>query len=530
MTGLRPRQMIVGLIALPLSILPFAAYLTWTPEGRLVRDRVLVAVNPPTLPRLSAAQLRRGVVPAYGGAVMVLAYHGIGSASDAEGGFAVSPERFGEHLVSLRHAGMKPVTAAQVAEAFAGGQPLPERALMITFDDGRTDALMFADPLLEQAGMTATMFVITGAASDPGLYYAGWDRLEQAARSGRWDLQSHTEGQHREQKVGRKRLPLLTSLASGESVREYRHRVRDDLATASTALEEHVGQRPVALAYPFGAYGADRTNHPAISGVLREEVSRQHQLAFQQDEQDEIPLATPFDDRTALRRLEVGDWSGPQLLRRVAAAADRTAASVERRQSELLAQLERGGTPPAGVSTASDGTLAAPSRSSSLSPSRRAAGSVRRRGGAPSATRRFAGAARRTRAADRHATGVDPAAGLDAATEQLTATEYLAAQFTTEHVAPIDRSPWQRQWQWERQRPPARATRSGQEVRLIISRRAHRGRATVVRRGARPKCPGRVDARSGTDRGRPTAMPRPGPGRAVGTLGAARGRRRHSAR
>ena len=70
---------------------------------------------------------------------------------------------------------------------------------MITFDDGRADALMFADPLLEQAGMKATMFVISSATDRPNLYYAGWDRIEKAARSGRWDIQAHTHDSHREE-------------------------------------------------------------------------------------------------------------------------------------------------------------------------------------------------------------------------------------------------------------------------------------------------------------------------------------------
>ena len=94
------------------------------------------------------------------------------------------PARFGEHLATLRAAGMHTVTAADVARAFGAGKPLPPNAVMISFDDGRADAMMWADPLLKQAGMKATMFVISSAAADPGIYYAGWERLRAAARSG----------------------------------------------------------------------------------------------------------------------------------------------------------------------------------------------------------------------------------------------------------------------------------------------------------------------------------------------------------
>ena len=55
---------------------------------------------------------------------------------------------------------------------------------------------------VKQAGMRATMFVISGAASEPGIYYASWDKVEGYAKSGRWDIQSHTAESHRDQKTG----------------------------------------------------------------------------------------------------------------------------------------------------------------------------------------------------------------------------------------------------------------------------------------------------------------------------------------
>ena len=314
------RQLVVGLLALPLSVLPFIAYATLTPEGRLVRDRAFVALSPPRLPTLTPRQRAAALAaaPRYEGAVMAVAYHGIGSASDSEGGFVVSAKRFGEHLATLEAAGMNTVTAAQVADAFTGGAPLPPNAVMLSFDDGRADAMMWADPLLRQAGMAATMFVISEAASKPGIYYASWDRIESYARSGRWDIQSHTAGSHREHHAaGGESLPMLTSLAPGETLEEFRERIRDDLDRSSAAIEAHVGRAPVAFAYPFGAYGADRSNDPAVAEIVREEVARRHAVAFQQDDQETVPLLTADADLLRLRRVEVENWSGLDLLHRI---------------------------------------------------------------------------------------------------------------------------------------------------------------------------------------------------------------------
>ena len=253
---------------------------------------------------------------------MALVYHGVGSRSDAEGGFVVSPQRFGEHLATLRAAGMAAVTAADVARAFDGGAPLPDSAVLITFDDGRADALMFSDPLLEQAGMRATMFLISSATDRPNLYYADWSRIGRAARSGRWDIEAHTHDSHREESAeGGEQLPVLTSLRPGESLEQFRSRIRQDLDRNQDAIEDHLGHRPVAFAYPFGAYGADRANDPGIRDILRQEISARYPLAFHQDEQESVPLLDPSQDRTGLRRLEVGDWSGADLLGRIRRAA-----------------------------------------------------------------------------------------------------------------------------------------------------------------------------------------------------------------
>ena len=124
-TRAQVRQLVVGLVALPLTVLPFVAYLNMTPEGRLVRDRALVALAPPSLPTLSAEQRAAAVAaaPRYDNAVMALAYHGIGSAGDGEGGFVISAKQFGEHLATLKAAGMRTVTAARWRPRSPAGSP-----------------------------------------------------------------------------------------------------------------------------------------------------------------------------------------------------------------------------------------------------------------------------------------------------------------------------------------------------------------------------------------------------------------------
>ena len=322
------RQAVIGILMLPLSVLPFVAYFGLTHQGRLIWQRIEVSFSEPTLPALSASD-REWVgthAPTFDGGVAVLVYHGIGSAGSADGDLTTSPGRFGEQLAMLREAGMTAVTASEVAAAFRGDITLPPNAVMISFDDGRSDAMMYADPMLRDAGMRATMFVIADAAAEPGVYYESWDGLREYGRTGRWDFQSHSAGSHHEQDVpgDGPALPALTSLGYDESLAGYADRVADDLRRVDRMLEAELGVVPSAFAYPFGAYasqGDGRTNDPRLETVLGRLVAQSYTLAFDQDEQEAWSLASCEDDPLHLHRLEVGDWTGRQLLARIERAA-----------------------------------------------------------------------------------------------------------------------------------------------------------------------------------------------------------------
>lgn len=82
--------------------------------------------------------------------MLVLSYQEI--APDPQGEFTIAPEVFAEHLVMLRAAGFTSISAQTLLDARTDRSVLPERAVMITFDDGTGGVRRYADPLLEQYG------------------------------------------------------------------------------------------------------------------------------------------------------------------------------------------------------------------------------------------------------------------------------------------------------------------------------------------------------------------------------------------
>jgi peptidoglycan/xylan/chitin deacetylase (PgdA/CDA1 family) len=89
----------------------------------------------------------------------------------------VCPKHFAEHLDVL-HRGFNVISLRQLCRALAAGRP-PERAVVITFDDGYVDNLHTAKPLLQRLDLAATVFLTSGQL-DQGEFW--WDTLEQLVR------------------------------------------------------------------------------------------------------------------------------------------------------------------------------------------------------------------------------------------------------------------------------------------------------------------------------------------------------------
>jgi peptidoglycan/xylan/chitin deacetylase (PgdA/CDA1 family) len=339
-------EAVVGLAMIPLTMVPIWLYVTRTDDGYLMYLRGRYALGAPETPLLEDEQLRRALEARqrlreiHG--VPVLVYHGIGKigADASDGRFVLTRERFAEQMRSLRAAGYEPVTTEQLAlylqtdpasedvpeQAVLG---LPRRPVLITFDDGRRDALIQADPILADTGMRATMFVIGKPANSGSFYYESSDELRRRAASGRWELQNHTWALHEQVEAGGWAGSALVSPEPGEQLTAYARRVAADLDRAQGLLAGLTGRQPVAFAYPFGDWGEEAPR--GVADALRRLLEERVELAFDQDGQETWRPALPGDDRLRLHRLEVANWSGEELLDVLEAGAERAEAVYEER-------------------------------------------------------------------------------------------------------------------------------------------------------------------------------------------------------
>jgi peptidoglycan/xylan/chitin deacetylase (PgdA/CDA1 family) len=109
------------------------------------------------------------------GRVLILLYHRVAALKSDPWGLSVTPARFAEHLEVLReHA--TPMRLGDLSWVVREGN-LPDRSVVVTFDDGYFDNLRNAKPLLERYDVPATVFVASGFVGQKREFW--WDELDR---------------------------------------------------------------------------------------------------------------------------------------------------------------------------------------------------------------------------------------------------------------------------------------------------------------------------------------------------------------
>lgn len=316
-------QSIIGLVTLPLSALPIWIYGTHTAVGELLAMRIRYEFMPPSTPHLdagSATVARRDRARSYVG-IPVL-FYSIGRPTESfDGRYMVNRTHFAEQMEALRAAGYSPIRVEQLAQYVRTGSRagLPRKPVLITFDDATTETMIQADPILAATGMRAVMFVTTSRASSGSLFSEQWGSLSGYAGNGRWQLENRTDTLGQVVRHGGRLETRLVDAHPDESIAAYGARVARDLGSAESHIDDHGAGHPIAFAYPYGNWGRDA--RPGVAAELRGIVGRRFSVAFDQDGQSGWRPALPGDDRLHVHRLEVMDWTGAQLIRRLRAGA-----------------------------------------------------------------------------------------------------------------------------------------------------------------------------------------------------------------
>jgi len=250
--------------------------------------------------------------------VPILLYHSIAARPSALiRPFSVTPDVFGRHLDCILELGFSALTVSDLVAAMNGSGALPERPIVITFDDGFVDFDEHALPALRRRRLVSTLYVTTGFLEGRrdrppvrgfGDRMLAWSQLgplrEQGVELG---AHSHTH-------------PHLDTLG--------RRQVRDELTRSKALLEHELGTEVPSFAYPNGY------SSPMVRRLVRE-------AGYTSACSVKEGLATTRHEVFSLPRLMVRAETSPTELRNWITGVNRPVAPERERLRTRLWRLHR---------------------------------------------------------------------------------------------------------------------------------------------------------------------------------------------
>ena len=205
--------------------------------------------------------------------VPILMYHHLDPLES--GAATMTVAAFEAQIASLADAGYTAVTLHDLVNFVDEGTPLPEKPIVITFDDGYMSNYEYAMPILERYGMCATVFAIgysfgcdtykdTGV---PIIPHFGADEALEMVRSGVFCIQSHTFDMHASESIEGDGARISVLPLEGESSADYEVALREDIRKSISLLEGACGEEVFALAYPRGYYNLTAQRIFAEEGI-----------------------------------------------------------------------------------------------------------------------------------------------------------------------------------------------------------------------------------------------------------------------
>jgi peptidoglycan/xylan/chitin deacetylase (PgdA/CDA1 family) len=170
--------------------------------------------------------------------VAILCYHRFGP---NRGKMVMTPEDFDAQMAYLRKHGYRVVPLSSIHAFFKGKTALPQRAVVITIDDGYRSSYDTAFPILKKYNFPATLFIYSDFVGSGSRDALGWNEIREMVSSGLIDVQPHS-----------KTHASLAKRPLNEAPEAYRKKVEEEIKAPSQQIRKMLGLPLHTFAYPFG--------------------------------------------------------------------------------------------------------------------------------------------------------------------------------------------------------------------------------------------------------------------------------------
>jgi len=188
----------------------------------------------------------------------IVMYHHLSEKKELLGDYVITPGQFERDLAYLQSEGYESISLQRLLAWYGGNGDLPEKPMMITFDDAYESTAIYAKPILEKYGYTGIVAIIGSVtqrfseADDHEEYsHLSWDAVRELESSGVFEIQCHTWNMHKlENRRGCGRMPE-------ESSESYAKELYGDLNHFERVRKENGINTCGGIAFPYGIYSAE---------------------------------------------------------------------------------------------------------------------------------------------------------------------------------------------------------------------------------------------------------------------------------
>ena len=186
--------------------------------------------------------------------VPIVMYHLVTKNSRLLGKWGITPDELESDLKYLKDNGYQTIFMEDVIDFVHNGKRLPDKPIILTFDDGNSSDHRYLYPLLQEYDMKAVVSVLGKFVDDCTVlaskqegprYYPNltWEQAKEMGQSPYIELQSHSYNLHGGSGSTQKK---------GESVETYHKRLKDDLTKMQERIKEMADAEPNTFTYPYG--------------------------------------------------------------------------------------------------------------------------------------------------------------------------------------------------------------------------------------------------------------------------------------
>ncbi len=167
------------------------------------------------------------------------------------GKYIISPREFEEDIMYLKKEGYTTINIEDLIAFEYNNVNLPEKPIMLTFDDGYSSIYSYILPILKKYDCKIVLSIV-GEYVDKSTKekypngYLNWSQVKELVDSPYVEIQNHTYEMHGMSKRNG------CKIIKGESYDEYKMKLLNDIGYLQRLIKEKTGYAPKAFTYPFG--------------------------------------------------------------------------------------------------------------------------------------------------------------------------------------------------------------------------------------------------------------------------------------